>query len=182
MSPQFLGFLSAGVSLAQNLLDSGAISAAYPDSSQFEVMGTIVMRCAFAIISTVALVSTDALMVPPSIKLLIIGCWIVNSIVRVLRDTGLTGALPAYTANHRFCFQTECFDTAVLRVQLLLTVLVFAVKYAILLWRHPETLTVVRASVTFQDEAAERQEADDLRRLAQELAELDVPGIAMTAR
>lgn len=101
---------------------------------------------------TFAMISVDALVVSPRVKMATIFCWFVFAVAEVAAQTGVLAPLPAHTQLLRVCMRTECFSLLTLRVQLKLTIAIFAVKYFYLLWQQPHTLAVIRASVSYEVE------------------------------
>jgi hypothetical protein len=128
------------------------------------------------IIITGTMASIDALMAAPRFKFATVFGWLIFAVIRITAESGIIVSLPPYVTEHTLCLQTECFQTLSLRLQIYLTLCVFAIKYLVLLWLYPQTLAVVRASVTYKDEAAELHDrAEQLRRHIEEL-EAESPG------
>ena len=153
----FVACLSAGslfISVYQAFFDASRYVAG-GDGAQ--LYGVVAIQQVATALLTFAMISIDALVVSPRVKMFTLFFWFVLAVAEVAAQTGVLIALPAHTQLLRVCMRTECFSLLTLRVQLKLTIAIFAVKYFYLLWRQPHTLAVIRASVSYEVEERESE-------------------------
>jgi hypothetical protein len=140
------------VSVYQGLVDASRYVGGADNAQLYDVAA---IQQATTGLLTFAMITVDALVVSPRVKMSTIFCWFLLAIAEVAAQTGVLVPLPAHTQQLRVCMRTECFSLLTLRVQLKLTIAIFAVKYFYLLWRQPHTLAVIRASVSYEVEDRE---------------------------
>ena len=143
-----MAFCSFGFSIYETFLLSDGMAAFHGNDEQVQFYGELMWQVA-GIFGSIVVISFDALMVRRNVKLAMALTWVANNL-RAMYSIMFTYSAAPYMRPMDFCIAFECWSAEVVRFQVAFTIALYCMKYAISLLVWPESLIILKSSVSFE--------------------------------